>query len=78
MSETLYTDLWISPDLRLHPNLPLVWRRLLFYEDRTTENFASLRLRPEGGVEGKGLARLNRMNISFVWSRRGKARGRGQ
>ena len=36
--DSLYRSMDLpSIKARLHPNLPLVWRRLLFYEDPTTE-----------------------------------------
>lgn len=48
MSETLSRSMDLpSIKARLHQNLPLVGRRLLFYEHPTTVNFASLRLRPD-------------------------------
>ena len=40
-------------------------------------NFASFRLRPENTGSSQALTRLNGIHISFVWSRREKARGTG-
>ena len=77
MSETLSRSMDLpSIQARLHPNLPLVGRRLLFYEHPTTALNDELcqsspPTRPgENTRSSQALTRLNGIHISFVWSRR--------